>query len=176
MDRSAKEKIVADMRTSLEGARLAALAEYRGLTVGKMSVLRNSLRPSQTQVKVVKNTLLNLATQDTPLGILEPYLKGQLAVAFNHGDAVEATKVLIDFAKKNPEFDIKIASLDGKLLSKADLQILSELPSREVLLAKLLSVMLGVQGSFVNVLAATPRSLVQVLVAYRDKQLQENQQ
>lgn len=175
MDRSAKEKIVAEMNAKLQDARLAALAEYRGLTVEKMSVLRNSLRPSQTQLKVVKNTLLGLAAKNTAASILEPHLKGPVAVAINQSDVVEATKALVDFAKKNPEFDIKVAVLDGKLLSKVDLQTLSELPSREVLLARLLSVMIGVQGSFVNVLAAMPRSLVQVLSAYRDKREQEAQ-
>ncbi len=175
MDRSAKEKVVAEMNAKLRGARLAALAEYRGLTVEKMSTLRNSLRQSQTQLKVVKNTLLSLAAKETAVSVLEPHLKGPLAVALNQSDVVEATKALIDFAKRNPEFDIKIAVLDGKLLSRADLQMFSELPSREVLLARLLSVMNGVQGSFVNVLAAVPRSLVQVIAAYRDKQEQQNQ-
>lgn len=175
MDRSAKEKIVAEMNAKLRNARLTTLAEYRGLTVTKMSALRNSLRQSQTQLKVVKNTLLSLAARDTAASILAPHLKGPLAVALNQSDVVEATKALIDFAKKNPEFDIKIAVLDGKLLSRDDLQTLSELPSREVLLTNLLFVMNGVQSSFVNVLAAVPRSLVQVLTAYRDKKEQQNQ-
>lgn len=175
MDRSAKEKIVAEMNSKLRDIRLAALAEYRGLTVGKMSALRNSLRLSKTELKVVKNTLLRLATHDTTANVLVPYLKGPLAVAINQSDVIEATKALLDFSKKNPGFDIKIAMLDGKLLSKVDLQILSELPSREVLLARLLAAMNGVPSSFVSVLAAVPRSLVQVLVAYRDKKEQHHQ-
>ncbi|MEI7590306.1 MAG: 50S ribosomal protein L10 [Deltaproteobacteria bacterium] len=174
MDRGGKEKIVAEMHEKLQNAKLATLAEYRGLTVEKMSVLRNVLRKSDTQLQVIKNTLLRLATKGTPTEVLGSHLKGPLAIALNGTDAVGATKALVDFAKKNPEFDIKVAVLDGKLLSKDDLQSLSELPSREVLLSKLLSVMVGVQGSFVNVLAAVPRGCVQVIDAYRIKKEQEN--
>ena len=172
MDKSTKGKVVTEINASLQDIKLAALAEYRGLTVEKMSVLRNSLRKTDTQLRVVKNTLLRLAAKGTYVEMLEPHIKGPLAIAVNGTDVVEATKALIEFAKKNPEFDIKQAVLDGKLLSKEDLQILSELPGREVLLSKLLSVMLGVQGSFVNVFAAVPRGLVQVLDGYRDKKEQ----
>jgi len=76
---------------------------------------------------------------------------------------------LIEFAKKNPELEIKVGVLDGKLLTKQDLTALAELPSREVLLGKLVSVMAAVPTSFVTVLSGVPRSFVQVLNAYCDK-------
>ena len=96
-------------------------------------------------------------------------VKWPVAVVLSYKDPVEPTKVLIDFAKKNPELEIKIGVLDGKLLTKADLTVLAELPSREVLLGKLVSVMAAVPTSLVTVLSGVPRNFVQVLNAYCDQ-------
>lgn len=169
MDRKTKEQIAAELHEKLKVAKLAILAGYSGMNVEKMTTLRNSLRKSETELKVVKNTLLRIASKDTSISVLDEHLKGPLVMALNKGDVVESTKILVDFAKKNAELDIKIGVLDGKLISKDQISALAELPSREVLLAKLLSVMIGVQTSLVNVLSAVPRGLVNVLDAYRTK-------
>jgi len=102
--------------------------------------------------------------------VFSEQLKGPLALALNDGDVVEATRVLIDFARKNAELEIKAGVLNGKVITPEQLAVLAELPSREILLAKLMSVMIGVQTSLVNVLSAVPRGLVQVLGAYQAKQ------
>jgi large subunit ribosomal protein L10 len=81
---------------------------------------------------------------------------------------VETSKALVDFAKKNAELEIKAGMLDGKVISKGQISMLASLPSREVLLGRLLSVMLGVPTALVTVLNAVPRGFVQVLAAYRD--------
>lgn len=169
MDRKTKEQVAADLHEKLKVAKLAILAGYSGMNVEKITTLRNALRKSETELKVVKNTLLRIASKDTSVSVLDGYLKGPLVMALNKGDVVESTKVLVEFAKKNAELDIKIGVLDGKLISKDQIAALAELPSREVLLAKLLSVMVGVQTSLVNVLSAVPRGLVNVLDAYRTK-------
>jgi large subunit ribosomal protein L10 len=90
-------------------------------------------------------------------------------------DVASPTKVLIDFARKNPELDIKFAWMDGRLLSRQQLDVISELPSRDVLLAILLGTLVAVPTQFVTVLSAVPRGLVQVLEAYRQKKEKENQ-
>jgi large subunit ribosomal protein L10 len=82
---------------------------------------------------------------------------------------VESAKVLVDFARKNAELEIKAGMLKGKVISRDQLSALAALPSREILLGKLLSVFVGVQTGLVNVLSAVPRSFVQVLDAYRAK-------
>lgn len=79
------------------------------------------------------------------------------------------SKILVDFARKNAELEIKAGMLDGKFVSKEQIGVLASLPGRDVLLGKLLSVMVGVQTSFVRVLSAVPRSIVMVLAAYREK-------
>lgn len=174
MDRRTKEKVVAELHDKLKETKLAVLTGYVGLNVERMTALRNALRKSGAELHVVKNTLLRIASKDTQLSVLDEYFRGPLALVLNRGDVVEPTKALIDFAKKNAELEIKAGVLDGKFLSKEQIASLSELPSREVLLGKLLSLLMGVQTSFVRVLYGVPRSFVQVLDAYRVKKQSGN--
>ena len=117
----------------------------------------------------MKNTLLDIAAKETAFSVLADHFKWPVAIVLSYKDPVEPTKALIDFARKNPELEIKVGILDGKLLTKNDLTALSELPSREVLLGKLVSVMAAVPTSLVTVLSGVPRNFVQVLNAYCDK-------
>lgn len=169
MDRRTKEQIVSELQGKLREAKLGVLTSFSGMNVAKMEALRNALRKSNAELKVVKNTLLGIASKETDFSILADHFKWPVAVVLSHKDPVGPTKVLIDFAKKNPELEIKIGVLDGKLLTRSDISALAELPSREVLLGKLVSVMAAVPTAFVTVLSGVPRSFVQVLNAYCDK-------
>ena len=169
MDRRTKEKIVSELQGKLKEAKLGVLTSFSGMNVAKMEALRTALRKSNAELKVVKNTLLGIASKETDFSILADHFKWPVAVVLSHKDPVGPTKVLIDFAKKNPELEIKIGVLDGKLLTKSDITALAELPSRDVLLGKLVSVMAAVPTSFVTVLSGVPRSFVQVLNAYCEK-------
>ncbi len=169
MDRRTKELVVDELHEKLKGTKMAVFANFSGLSVEKITDLRNSLRKHDAELKVVKNTLLTIASRGTPFSVLEEQFKGPLTVALNRGDVVQATKVLVEFAKKNAEMDIKCGMLDGKFLTREELTMLAELPSREVLLSKLLSIFVAVQTSLVNVLSAVPRDFVRVLDAYRVK-------
>ena len=168
MDRRTKEQIVSELQEKLKEAKLGVLTSFNGMNVIKMEALRNALRKSNAELKVVKNTLLGIASKETGFSVLADHFKWPVAVVLSK-DPVEPTKVLIDFAKKNPELEIKVGVLDGKLLTKGDLTVLAELPSREVLLGKLVSVMAAVPTSLVTVLSGVPRNFVQVLNAYSDK-------
>jgi large subunit ribosomal protein L10 len=174
LDRKTKEQVVAELNEQLRDVKLAVLTGYSGMDVAKLTTLRNVLRKSGTEFRVVKNTLLRIASQDTSFSTLEQHFKGPLAVAISHGDAVEMTKVLTEFARKNAQLEIKAGILEGRVLSKSDISVLAELPSREVLLGKLLSLLVGVQGQLVNVWSAVPRSFVGVLDAYRVKKESAN--
>ena len=169
MDRRTKEQIVSELQGKLKEAKLGVLTSFSGMNVAKMEALRNALRKSNAELKVVKNTLLGIASKETDFSILADHFKWPVAVVLSHKDPVGPTKVLIDFAKKNPELEIKIGVLDGKLLTRSDISALAELPSREILLGKLVSVMAAVPTSFVTVLSGVPRNFVQVLNAYCDK-------
>ena len=169
MDRKTKELVANELHEKLKDFDLAVLAHYSGLNVEKLTALRNALRKADTELRVVKNTLLKIASRETDLSLLQDHFKGPLAIALNHSDVVETAKVLVEFAKKNAELEIKAGMLKGKVITREQLSTLAALPSRDVLLGKLLSVFVGVQTGLVNVLSAVPRSFVQVLDAYRAK-------
>lgn len=173
MDRAAKENMVAELHEKLKAAKIAILAGYTGMNVAKLTDLRNELRKADSEMRVIKNTLMRIASQGTDYDKLEEHLKGPLALIMNFGDVVEPAKVMAAFAKKNAELDIKVGVLQGKVLTREQLAALAALPSREILLGQLLSVMVGVQTGLVNVLAGVPRKLVQTLAAYRMKKEQE---
>lgn len=174
MDRRTKEQVVSELQLKLKEANLGILTSFSKMNVEKMEALRKALRKSNAELKVVKNTLLNIAAKDTAFSILADHFKWPIAVVLSYKDPVEPTKALIDFAKKNPELEIKVGVLDGKLLDKSDITSLAELPSREVLLGRLVSVMAAVPTSLVTVLSGVPRNFVQVLNAYCDKKQTTN--
>ncbi|MEQ8253620.1 MAG: 50S ribosomal protein L10 [Smithellaceae bacterium] len=174
MDRRTKEQVVSELQVKLKEANLGILTSFSKMNVEKMEALRKALRKSNAELKVVKNTLLNIAAKDTAFSILADHFKWPIAVVLSYKDPVEPTKALIDFAKKNPELEIKVGVLDGKLLDKSDITSLAELPSREVLLGKLVSVMAAVPTSLVTVLSGVPRNFVQVLNAYCDQKQTTN--
>lgn len=174
MDRRTKEQVAAELHEKLKDFKLAVLTGFSGMDVAKMTALRIALRKSNAELRVVKNTLLTIASRETDFSVLEEHFRGPLAVAITRGDVVETTKALVDFARKNANLEIKAAMMHGKPLSRDQLTTLAELPSREVLIGKLLSLMVGVQASLVNVLSAVPRNFVGVLDAYREKKASEN--
>jgi large subunit ribosomal protein L10 len=169
LDRKTKEQVVSELHEKLSKAKLGVLTSFSGMNVLKMEALRNALRKSSAEVKVVKNTLLGIASKDTSFSVLSEHFRWPIAMILGYADPVEPTKALVDFAKKNPELEIKIGALDGKLLSREDLTALAELPSRDVLLGKLVYVMAAVPTSFVTVLNAAQRDFVQLLNAYAQK-------
>jgi large subunit ribosomal protein L10 len=169
LDRKTKEQIISELQEKLKQANLGVLTSFNAMNVEKMEALRNALRKNDAELKVVKNTLLGIASRATDFSVLADHFKYPVAVVLSYKDPVAPTKALIEFAKKNPELEIKVGVLDGKFLTKPDLMALAELPSREVLLGKLVSVMAAVPTSLVNVLSAVPRSFVQVLNACSEK-------
>lgn len=169
LNRTSKEQVVAELVQKLASAQAAFVADYRGLNVSQVNKLRGELREVSVDYQVAKNTLLKLAAKDTSAECLYDHLAGPTAVAFVNGDPVASAKVLTGFAKANAKFVLKGGILNGKPLSAADIGALADLPSREVLLAKMLGSLNAPASNFVGVLAAIPRSLVQVLAAIQDQ-------
>ena len=169
MKKSTKEQVVAEFAAKLKAAPAAFLTDYRGLTVEQADDLRNKLRETGVEYSVVKNTLLRLASQGTDMECLSEHLSGPTSVTITGDDPVAPAKVLADFAKANEVFEIKCGVLNGVLLSVAEINALAALPSRDELLAKMLSSINAPVSNFVGVLAAIPRSLVQVLGAIQEQ-------
>lgn len=170
MNKENKQQVVTEMHEKLKRAKAVFLADFRGMNVGQATELRNELRKADVEYKVVKNTLLELASKDTDKEALKANFNGPTAIALSYDDPVAAAKVLSAFAKQqtNP-FTLKAGVLSGKTITVADIQALADLPSREVLLAKMLGSMQAPATNFVGVLAAVPGSFVRALNAIKIK-------
>jgi len=169
LNKQSKEALVAEFAEKVKAAKAAFLADYRGLDVEQANDLRNKLRAAGVEYRVIKNTLLRLASKDTGVECLDEFMNGPTAIALVMEDPVAPAKALIEFAKQNNVFELKAGALDGKLLAVNDIKALAELPSREELIAKMLGSMSAPATNFVGVLAAVPRSFVQVLAAIKDQ-------
>lgn len=169
MNKEAKGKVVSELSDLLNSSKATFVADYRGMDVEAVNKLRGELRLLGVDYRVAKNTLLRIAAKGTSAEGLEVHLQGPTAVAFAREDVAGPAKVLAELDKVSKFFEIKGGIMDGKLLSVDDIKALAELPSREVLLAKLLGSMSAPATNFVGVLAAVPRSLVQVLAAIQDQ-------
>lgn len=168
MKKTAKQEQVALMHDKLKRAKAVFLADFRGMNVEKATALRNELRAASVEYKVFKNTLLDIAAKDTDIACLTQNLAGPTAVAISYDDPVGAAKVLSKFAKDaKGVFTLKSGVLSGTLLDVSQIQALADLPSREVLIAKMLGSMQAPATNFVGVLAAIPASLVRALDAIR---------
>ena len=135
-----KEAVVAEVTNLTEENGALVICEYRGLTVAKISALRNSLREKGASMTVYKNTLVNRALSEKYAGI-EEYLEGPNAFVFAKDATDGALKVLAKFAKKNDELVIKGGIIDGKLSDAKYVKTIASLPSKEGLVSMLLSVL-----------------------------------
>lgn len=173
MNKTDKSTAVADLRDSFSKANAAFFADYKGLTVEQVNDLRRRLRPHNVKVKVIKNNLARLAVKEAKLGEASEQLLdtvvGPTMVAFANGDPAAAAKIIQKFVEENEVFGLKDSLLGSQRLTTAQVAELSKLPSREVLLARLLGQLNAPVQNFVGVLAAVPRSLVQVLAAIEKK-------
>ena len=130
-----KEASVAELTEKFGSSNAILLTEYRGLTVGQLKQLRQSIREHATYA-VVKNTLTKIAANKAGITAFDADLVGPSAIAFVHGDPVAVAKALRDFAKANPLLVVKNGYFDGNPLTAAEVNKLADLESREVLLAK----------------------------------------
>jgi large subunit ribosomal protein L10 len=153
----------------LEGSVAALLTEYRGLKVAELGELRASLRGSSTEYRVLKNTLTSIAVREAGYEDLVALLQGPTAVAFVHGDPVQAAKDLAEFARTHPALVVKGGVMDGRVLDAAEIRQLATLESREVLLAQMAGLLQASAQRTVNLLAAPLRQVATMTAALRDK-------
>lgn len=166
--RADKVAVVDEVKKHFEESDAAILTEYRGLTVSELAELRTSLRGSNTEYKVYKNTLIRKALGDSQEEF-SALLEGPTAVAFIRGDAVGAAKALSDFAKTNKLLVLKGGLLDDKFLDAKQTEQLAKIPPREVLLAQLAGAMQAPMSQFAGLLSAVPRDFANGLKALIDK-------
>ncbi|WP_432626449.1 50S ribosomal protein L10 [Brotaphodocola sp.] len=133
-----KQPVVAEISELLNGAASAVVVDYRGLTVAQDTELRKALRQAGVSYKVYKNTLIKRAAEGTEFAALDPNLEGPTAIAVSKDDATAPARVLAEFAKKADKLEIKGGVVEGTYYDAKGMQVIATIPSREVLLGKLL--------------------------------------
>jgi large subunit ribosomal protein L10 len=171
MDNPRPEKVavVDEVKERFERADAALLTEYRGLNVKALADLRRQLRPVGAEYKVYKNTLVRFAAREAGAGELDELLVGPTAIAFVEGDAAAAAKTLRDYARTNPTLVVKGGLLGTKILTAADVAALADLPSREVVLARLAGALQAPLVKMAGLLQALPRNFAYGLQALIDQ-------
>ena len=163
MQRREKEALVADLHEKFKGAKAAILTDFTGLNVEQITQLRRRLQKGAVEYRVVKNTLLRRASHETDMELLAEYFAGPIAIALAYEDPVAPAKILMEFSKEQPALTIKAGVMGGRVFALEGIKALASLPSREIMLAKLVTLLKVVPTRLVQVLNNPMRSFVQVL-------------
>lgn len=147
-----KQPIVAEISELLNGAASAVVVDYRGLTVAQDTELRKALREAGITYKVYKNTMIKRAAEGTDFAALDPDLEGPTAIAVSKDDATAPARILAEFAKKADKLEIKAGIIEGTYYDTKGMQVIATIPSRDVLLGRLLGSMQSPITNFARVL------------------------
>ena len=161
-----KKEVVAEVSERLKKAQTVVLAEYRGLPVEDITVLRSRARASGVYLRVLKNSLARRAVQGTPFEKLADQMVGPLAYGISD-DPVAAAKVLHAYAKGNEKLVIKGGMMPNYLMTAKEVGNLATMPSREELLSKLLGTMQAPIAKLVRTMNEVPAKFVRTLAAVR---------
>ena len=154
-NRQIKEAKVAEIKEKLEKAQGVVLASYQGLTVEEDTMLRKSLREAGVEYKVYKNTLVRRAAKE--VGIEEfnnELLVGTNAIAFGYEDPVAPARILKEFMDSHPKMQLKMGVVEGEFYNESQIVEFANIPSREVLLAKLLGSLKAPMSNFAYLIDA----------------------
>ena len=133
-----KQQIVETLAAKIRDAKSGVLVKYEGITVADDTALRAALRKAGVEYTVMKNTLTGKACEIAGYGDMKQYLSGMTAIAIGTDDPIAPAKIMKTFADKLDRFEIKAGFVDGGLLDKAGVEALAEIPSKEVLVAKMM--------------------------------------
>ena len=147
-----KKPVIDEIKAHVESAKAVVLVDYRGLTVEQDTALRKKLRDAGIVYKVYKNTFLNMAMEGTVYAELAKHLEGPTAVAFSSDDATAPARVLAEFAKDHQALEFKGGVIDGTYYDEKGLQVIATIPSKEVLISRLLGSMMSPITNFARVL------------------------
>ena len=167
--RVSKEKLIGEIEKELKERKTFFVAQHGTISAPALDRLRVKLRQSDTRYFVIKNSLGKKAFDRSNMKAIGETLTGSCGIAFTSGDIVASSKILVDFAKENETFRIQTASLNGELVGADKVKVLASLPSKEVLIARVLGGMQAPISKFVGVLSGTIRKIVTVLDAVAKK-------
>ena len=164
-----KQQIVSEVNQAASSALSAVLADYRGVTVEDMTVLRKNARANKVYLRVVRNTLLKRAVADTEFECIQGVLVGPTILAFSQEDPGAAARVLKDFAKENEDFEIKALSVGGQLMDASQIDVLAKLPTLDQARSMLMSVMLAPVTKLARTMNEVPSKVTRAVAAVRDQ-------
>jgi large subunit ribosomal protein L10 len=164
-----KKQIVSEVNQAATSALSAVLADYRGVTVSDLTELRKVARQNNVYLRVVRNTLLKKAVENTEFDCIKDALFGPTILAFSMEDPGAAARVLKGFAKGNDKFEIKALSIGGKLLGPDQIDRLANLPTYDQAVSMLMSVMLGPITKLTRTLNEVPSKVTRAVAAVRDQ-------
>lgn len=167
--RPEKNLIINEIKSRVDRTPYVLLTDYTGMRVDQFAELRNRLGTAKAELRVVKNTLLRRALKDSNLPDLETYLHGQSAVVLGDSDVSAAAKVLKNFTAEFQKPKLKVGILDKAVLDVPQILALADLPSKEVLQAKLLGLLLAPASTLVRLINTPASQVAQVLKAYSEK-------
>lgn len=164
MNRQQKEVVVKQLKDDFRDSQALFVVDYRGLSVTQMQGLRKELREKGGSLKVAKIRLMKRAAVDQDSAeLLIPYLKDQLALVFSKEEAPSVAKVLYEFSKENEKLQLVAGTLDSELLTQEQIKSIAKLPSREVLLARVLGSLEAPTAQLILGLNAPMAELITVL-------------
>lgn len=159
----AKKAKIAEIREKIEKAESVVLVDYKGLNVSEVTELRRKCREVNVEYKVYKNTMLRFALHELGIEDFDKYLEGTNAVAFGYEDPAAAARVTNDFNKETKKLEIKAGLVNNDIFDNEQVKQLASLPTKEVLIAKVLGGLNGPIQGFANVLNGTMKGLVVAL-------------
>jgi large subunit ribosomal protein L10 len=168
--RPEKTTIVEDLSARLNHSPFLIVAEYAGMNVTQFSELRSRLAGAGAQCKVVKNTFLRKAAAAVGYPDLATELKGQTAIVTGESDVCAAAKILKNFSAEFQKPSVKVGVLDNAIISKEQINVLADLPARDVLQSQLLGVLKSPLRKLVTLLSEPAASLARLLKARIDKE------
>jgi len=167
-----KEAVLQDTQQRIQDVRGIYLADFSGMTVQSLSLLRKKCREQGVQFRVIKNTLLKRAFNARGIQELDEHLVGPTGLVFSPNNEMAPAKILADFAKEFERPRLKAAVVDGRLYDDKAIVRLAKLPSREVLLSQLIATFIAPMTSFlgaVNGMLATPANMADALAREKSK-------
>jgi large subunit ribosomal protein L10 len=169
LNKEEKIRIVSELQEKFEKAKGIVFTDYRGLNVEEITDLRNSLRSSAVEYKVVKNTLAKIAAEGTPADGAKDSFTGPVGIAVGYDDPVLVVKKVLEFSKANEKLEVKGGVVEGGVCTPGQLKAISELPPREVQLSMLVGAMQSPLSNMAGLLNATLTQFMYAMEALKNK-------
>ena len=163
-----KKVIVAEVAEIASSAYSAVAAEYHGLSVDEMTLLRKEARNNGVYLRVVKNSLARRAVEDTEFACMQEGMTGPLVLAFSQEDPGSAARVMKDFMKEHDKMVVTMVSIGGKLLDAGELETLAKMPTYDQAISLLMAVMKAPAEKLARTINEVPGKLVRTVAAIRD--------